>query len=485
MNGKLKKVTKALVVLMSAVLILSCFGVFAKPQTANAGLLGDINEDGVVNSRDLSMLQKIIIGTYVAPETTPTPTHAVINTPTPTSSVTATPIPQRTPTYVAPPYYNEDHFYTIEELKTWINSREKNDHERPAEWIKAIAEDGGMLVPYVGDLCLLDILENGIRITFGAENWVAEGKGYSYRFMSKELSGICWIYLIDKEDQQAAKEDFASYHFGKYGKISDEQKEAINQYMETFEVNGVSYSGYHYESGEGYPDRERLHFIYNDRFVVHFDLFDTSEKDVFEVAKTLRFEIEPIEVKEIEDPITVVNPTKSPSYIKSFKTTEEFKAWIEDENKEYPERSQTLIDEIKDEGGIYVPTLDGKDAEMFNVYAYFGHENTQEKRGYSYSIDAYKDEEYGFFPTISFYAIENPQEIAEALAQSTEQITLKNGQTYSIIENYRYGKDINHYIYFVFNDKYLVRIYNSQLDIKPDLIEFAKKLDIEFLPVEL
>ncbi len=112
MNKKIKKFSKTVLIITLVITLVSCVSILAKPVLVNAaqGLFGDLNADGKINSKDLSKLQKIILGkeSYTAlPEITPTPTA----TPKPTSTLkptlTPTPTPIPTPTPYAFEFFNQ------------------------------------------------------------------------------------------------------------------------------------------------------------------------------------------------------------------------------------------------------------------------------------------------------------------------------------------------------------------------------------------
>ena len=117
----MKTITKTTIVILSAVMLFICIGSFAKPFAAWAGLVGDINEDGIVNSKDLSMLQKIILGQYKEEETP-------YLTEEPALEPTKEPIDEPS----SAPLYFGDSFASMEELIEWMNDKNKRSPETSA-----------------------------------------------------------------------------------------------------------------------------------------------------------------------------------------------------------------------------------------------------------------------------------------------------------------------------------------------------------------
>lgn len=94
MSIKIRKTIKITAFILTVSLLLVSIKIIARPMLVNAAvsLLGDLNTDGKVNSKDLSKLQRMILGMEIytiAPQITPTPTP--VPTPTPTPIPTPTP----------------------------------------------------------------------------------------------------------------------------------------------------------------------------------------------------------------------------------------------------------------------------------------------------------------------------------------------------------------------------------------------------------
>ncbi len=134
MNKRVTKLTKAALVIMSAIMLFACIGSLAKPKMVSAGLIGDVNEDGIVNSKDLSMVQKIIIGKYEVKET---------ETPVETAEPSLEPVV--TPSNDEPPM--QMMFDTLDEFFTWIENKEER-YDKIYKYYESIEEDGGVWVPY-------------------------------------------------------------------------------------------------------------------------------------------------------------------------------------------------------------------------------------------------------------------------------------------------------------------------------------------------
>ena len=142
----MKTITKTTIVILSAVMLFTCIGNFIKPLVTSAGLVGDINEDGIVNSKDLSMLQKIILGQYKVDETPYLTEEPALE---PTKEPVATPVPVKTPSIsdISGAPHPQRGFATVEEFMSWAAKKEER-YERIAKLYEDIEKDGGVYVPY-------------------------------------------------------------------------------------------------------------------------------------------------------------------------------------------------------------------------------------------------------------------------------------------------------------------------------------------------
>ncbi|MBQ2661671.1 MAG: hypothetical protein IJF80_03350 [Clostridia bacterium] len=152
----MKTLTKTTIVILSAVMLFACIGNFIKPLVTNAGLTGDINEDGIVNSKDLSMLQKIILGQYKAEET---------EEPFQTPSVDTEPPEQR-------------RFETVEKFMEWAAQKEDR-YERISKFYEGLEKDGGVYVPYYdGKPMEFDKIEESTYVLMTRESDFSYGYDY-------------------------------------------------------------------------------------------------------------------------------------------------------------------------------------------------------------------------------------------------------------------------------------------------------------------
>lgn len=261
----MRKIFKTVLVLMSAIMLFACIGNLAMPATVNAGLVGDVNEDGIVNSKDLSAVQKIILGQ-------PQKDDAQNNE------------------QIGAPEYDSLYFNSLEEFEEWKKDDKKYAPEASEALIKAIDRDGGILVPYFNDISVVEMKEDDVAIMlrFGNEN---EGKGYAYRFKSEDVHGLLRVYLLDEADEADAAENPLNYVLlGKEYPLTDKQMENTPYKAKEFELFDEKYQGFYCPSSDDKENgEEKLFFIYDGHFIVKIQLFKDSDINALDFAQKLSF----------------------------------------------------------------------------------------------------------------------------------------------------------------------------------------------------